>query len=81
MGYWQTTMETNESDPARYPKEIHDITWWNTSEEILKEGYKIWANTYDKVRINSMSVIVYSACRPCTYARIESEALGTRTDR
>lgn len=47
-------------DPACLPKEILDITWSNTSEERLKEAYKVWADTYDKVRIYSKSVIVYS---------------------
>ena len=55
-------METDKSDPACYPKEILDISWWNTSEERLKEAYKIWANTYDKVRIYSISVAVSSPC-------------------
>ena len=55
-------METNRSDPVFLPKEILDITWLNTSEERLKEAYKIWANTYDKVSIYSISVVVYSPC-------------------
>lgn len=54
-------MENNKSDPACLPKEILDITWSNTSEERLKEAYKVWADTYDKVRIYSMS-LVYSPC-------------------
>ena len=42
-------------DPECLPKEILDITWSNTSEERLKEAYKVWADTYDKVRIYSIS--------------------------
>ncbi|KAL9984571.1 hypothetical protein ACROYT_G006881 [Oculina patagonica] len=41
-------METNKSGPVYYPKEMFDITYWNTSEELVKKGYKIWADTYDK---------------------------------
>lgn len=44
-------MATNNNGPALYPQEVIDISWWNTSEEILKEGYKIWSKTYDEVRI------------------------------
>ena len=51
-------------DPACLPQEILDITWSNTSEERLNEAYKVWADTYDKVRIYSVSVIVYSSCMP-----------------
>ena len=56
----------NKHDPACLPKEILDITWSNTSEERLKEAYKVWADTYDKVRntIYSLSVVVYSSCMP-----------------
>ena len=62
---WQTIMD-NKHDPACLPKEILDITWSNTSEERLKEAYKVWADTYDKVRntIYSLSVVVYSSCMP-----------------
>ena len=46
-------METDKSEPATlYPKEILEINWFNASEALLKEGYKIWATTYDKVRNN-----------------------------
>lgn len=38
----------NKHDPACLPKEILDIAWSNTSEERLKEAYKVWADTYDK---------------------------------
>lgn len=55
-------METNKSDRALFPKEVLDITSWNTSEERLKEAYKIFSNTYDEVRYYSISVIVYSPC-------------------
>ncbi|KAL9984572.1 hypothetical protein ACROYT_G006882 [Oculina patagonica] len=41
-------MATNNNGPALYPQEVIDISWWNTSEEILKEGYKIWSKTYDE---------------------------------
>jgi len=32
-----------------YPQEILDLSWSNTSEQIVKEGYKIWADSYEKV--------------------------------
>ena len=54
----------NKHDPACLPKEILDITWSNTSEERLREAYKVWADTYDKVRTYSITVVVYSSCKP-----------------
>ncbi|KAJ7372744.1 Methyltransferase domain [Desmophyllum pertusum] len=44
-------METNKSKPDilyTYPKEVLDINWYNTTEELVKEGYKVWAVNYDK---------------------------------
>lgn len=32
-----------------YPQEILDLSWSNTSEQIVKDGYKIWAAEYEKV--------------------------------
>ncbi|KAL9984570.1 hypothetical protein ACROYT_G006880 [Oculina patagonica] len=34
--------------PVPYPKEILHIDWLNNSAEVLKEGYKNWANTYEE---------------------------------
>ena len=47
-------METNENEPDiyAYPKEIADLVWNNTTEELVKKGYKIRAVNYEKVCIN-----------------------------
>lgn len=47
--------EKDRSEPAdRLPQEIKKLNWWNTSEQKLKEGYKIFPETYDKVRNNQL---------------------------
>jgi len=49
--------EKDRSQPAdlyRLLQEIKNLNWWNTSEQKLKEGYKILAETYDKVRNNQL---------------------------
>ena len=45
-------MENNKSESYNHPKEIVDLAWNNTNEELVKKGYKIWAVTYDNVCIN-----------------------------
>lgn len=39
----------NNNYASHYPQEILDLNWQNTSEQKVKEAYKIWADTYDKV--------------------------------
>ena len=70
-------METNKSDRALYPKELLDINSWNTSEERLKEAYKIFSNTYDQVRIYSI-YLLSSTFRVSSEKRWEHEQSGSK---
>ena len=53
-------------DPACLPKEILDITWSNTSEERLKEAYKVWAGLIPTIKYVFIvyRVMVYSSYMP-----------------
>ena len=31
------------------PKEVVELSWWNTNEERVKHANKIWSATYDQV--------------------------------
>ena len=49
-------METSKSEAHGIPpKELMELDWWNTSEEILKAGFNIWSENYDKVRLENSS--------------------------
>ena len=34
------------------PQEILDLSYWNTSEDMVRNAHEIWSETYEQVRSN-----------------------------
>ena len=43
------------------PKEIYDLSFWNTSDEMVKKAHDIWSATYEQV--GQWYICIYSINR------------------